>query len=339
MKFLILPCCLFLCGCLEIDTRIKVNPDGSATVTEKLRFSQRLLDLGTKEQGALRIADLLNKEAVQERLKYMGKGVKVVSHTVHEVENGAREAVTVFQVPDLNDLRYASPFLAYTDFPENNVVRCEMIPLYKSRNYAGQAGDMAVAFRLVKPPKSEVRLKDAPPEKGPSPRDLQALRQLQPVLSDLLQGFKLRLTLESYAPISITGFGWRDRRASTPIVDLIHITDKDLDQHGVSVLDNEEIVLDMLRGRLGSANIAEAVKQFQDNHTVPLLLIWGSANAPWRQSDEICFKSSRELFDRHFAGKMLDFDRWQSTGKNIRPARFDEVGWQPKPSPNGKEPK
>lgn len=338
-KFLVLACLLFLPGCLEIDTRIKVNPDGSATVTEKLRFSQRLLDLGSKEEGALRVADLLTEEAVRDRLKVMGKGVQLVSHTVDDVEGGAREAATVFQVADLNDLRYASPFLAYTDFPENNIVRVEMVPLMKSRNYAGQAGEMAVAFRLVKPPKGEVIDKNAPPEKGPSPRDLQALRQLQPVLADLLQGFKLRLTFESFSPISITGFGWRDRRAGTPIVDLIHITDKDLDQHGVSILDNEEIVVDLLRGRLGSANIAEVVKQFQDNHTVPLFLPWGSAHAPWRQSDEICFKPSKELFERHFAGKMLDFDRWQSTGKNIRPARFDEVGWQPKPMSNGKEAK
>lgn len=318
-------------GCFELDTRIKLNPDGSGTITEKLRFSQQLLDLGSKESGALRITELLTKEAVQERLKQMGKGVRLVSHEVRDVENGARESMAVFQVEDLNDFQYASPFLAYADYPQNSTIRCQVVPLLKSRNYAGLAGEMAVAFRPLKPPVSEIKLKDGtPPPKGPSPRELQALRQVQPVFADLLKGFKLRLTFESYAPITATGFGWRDRRSGTSIVDLIHVTDRDLDRHSVHFLDNEEIVLDLLRGRLGSLNVVETVKQFQDNQTVPLFLPWGSANAPWRQSDEICFKPSRQLFDRHFAGKMLDFDRWQSTGKNIRPAKFEEVGWTPK---------
>jgi hypothetical protein len=322
---------LMLSGCFELDTRIKLNPDGSATITEKLRFSQQLLDLGSKESGELRIAELLTREAVQERMKQMGKGVRLVSHEVRDVENGARESLAVFQVDDINDYQYASPFLAYVDYRENCLIRCQMVPLLKSRNYAGTAGEMAMAFRPLKPPVSEIRLKEGtPPPRGPSPRELQALRQVLPVFADLLRGFKVRLTFESYAPITITGFGWRDRRTGTSIVDLLHVTDRDLDWHGVKFLENEEIVLDLLRGRLGSLNIAETVRHFQDNHTVPLFLPWGSANAPWRQSDEICFRPSKQLFDRHMAGKMLDFDRWQSTGKNIRPAKFEEVGWLPK---------
>jgi hypothetical protein len=320
-------------GCVEIETRIKLNPDGSATITERLRFSQQLLDLGSKEKGDLNVAELLTRPAVEERMKRMGKGVKLVKHTVSEAEKGSRESVAVFQVESINDFQYVSPFVAYTDYPENNTIKIEMVPLMKSRNYSGQAGEMAITFRPLKPPKGEARLKDAPPEKGPAPRDVQVLRQLQPVFADLLKGFKLRLTFESFSPIMSSGFGWRDRRTLTPIVDLIHLTEHDLDQHGVSILENEEIVLDLLRGRIGSPNIAETVKHFQDNNTLPLILIWGSANAPWRQSDEITFKPSKELFDRHFAGKMLDFDRWNSTGKNIRPAKFEDVGWQPKAPP------
>lgn len=326
----------FLSGCVEIETRIKLNVDGSATITERVRFSQQLLDLSGKEDGGLNLAQLLTKQSVEERMKRMGKNVKLVEHSIKDVEKGAKESLAVYHVENINDFQYVSPFVAYTDYPENSTVKVEMVPLMKSRNYAGLAGEMCIAFKPLKQPKSEVRTKDSPPEKGPVPRDVQALRQLQPVFADLLKGFKLRLTFESYAPITATGFGWRDRRTQTPIVDLINVSDNDLDQHGVSVLENEEIMLDLLRGRFGSQNVAEAVRHFQDNNTVPLFLIWGSANAPWRQSDEICFKPSKELFDKHFAGKMIDLDRWQSTGKNIRPAKFDEIGWVPKKE---KEPK
>ena len=36
-------------GCLQIETRVKLNPDGSATVTERVLFTRRLLDLSNKE--------------------------------------------------------------------------------------------------------------------------------------------------------------------------------------------------------------------------------------------------------------------------------------------------
>lgn len=329
-RLLVVVFCLFLTGCFELETRVRLNPDGSATVTERLSLSQRLLDLGNVPGSDTPVAQLLTREAVEARLKHLGKGVWLAEHRVQDGPHGSRESICVFEVSDINDFRYASPLLSYTDYSDNNLIRIEMVPLLKSRNYAGTAGEMALAFRPVSRPKSEVKPKEGePPPAEPSPLELQALRDLQPVVRTILKDFKLRLTFDCYAPISVTGFGWRDRKAGTNVIDVLAVTDRDLDKWGVKILENEEIMLDLLRGRFGSLNIVETVKDFQDNPTVPVFLPWGSAHAPWRQSDEICFKSSRELFDRHFQGKMLDFDRWQSTGKNIRPARFDEVGWTP----------
>ena len=92
---------------------------------------------------------------------------------------------------------------------------------------------MAVGFRLLKRPKSHPRRDEkAPPPEAPAPARQQIIRQLKPVFRDMLRGFKLRLTFECYAPISATGFGWRDRRAGTNIVDLLHVTDGDLDVYG-----------------------------------------------------------------------------------------------------------
>ena len=170
-------------GCLQIDLLVRVNTDGSATVTERVRFSRRLLDLGSKEGGELKLAPLLDKPAVLERMKHMGKGVRLVSHKIVDAEKGARESVAVFHVPGVNELRYISPFLAYADYPENNVLKAEMKPLYKSRNYRGSAGEMQIRFVPLKRPKSHPRpKKDEPPPEGPSPLAQQVYRDLQPVL-------------------------------------------------------------------------------------------------------------------------------------------------------------
>ena len=320
-----------LAGCLELDLRVKLHTDGSATVTEKLRFSRRLLDLGGRQNAALQLAPLLERPAILERMKRMGTGLKLLSHKVVDAEKGARESVAVFRVEDVRELQYVSPFFAYADYAQNNVIKVHMRPLYKSRGYVGSAGQMELAFRPVKSPKDHPRPnKDAPPPKGPSPREVQILRDLQPVFRDLLSEFKLRLTFECYGPISATGFGWRDRRAGTNIVDMIHVSDRDLDVYGHGFFDNEEIMLDLLRGQLGSRNVCNAVRHFQDNKTVPLFLPFGSAHRWWYPNDGIFFRPSRKLFDKYFKGKKLDFDRWRSTGKNIRPARFEKIGFDPK---------
>jgi len=329
-----------LAGCLKINTRIKLDPDGTATITERLYFSERLLDLAAEAGNDLKIARHLTRQAVEKRVKQMGEKVRLVSHKTTTLDNGARESVTVMKVQDPNDFRYISPFPAYADFADNSVVQCRMVPLYKSRNYVGTAGEMAVSFRPVHRPKRHPRPdKDKPPPKGPAPRQVQMLRYLQPVFADMLKGFQLRFTFETYCPIAVSGLGLRGRRAGVNHTDLIHFSDRDLDQYGQEFLKNEEIVLDLLRGQVGSSDIVAAVRQFAGNRTVPVFVPAGSAHDYWRGGDEICFAPSRQLFDKHFAGKKLDYSRWATSSPDkIKPARFQDIGYQPPKRSNTEKP-
>ena len=316
-------------GCLQIDTRIVLHEDGSATVTEKVRFSKRLLDLQDKPGGKLSLSALLEKAAALKRMKHMGKGIRLVSHKVHEAEKGARESVAVFHIRDLNEFRYVSPFPSYVDYSKNNVIRCRLYPLYKSESYVGSAGEMAVLFWPLKRPQREAGPeKGKPRPKGPSPRDLQAYRELRPVFRDILEDFKLRLTFESYAPIRATGFGHRGRKAGVNYVDLIDFSHDDLDNYGGLFLQNEEIMIDLLRWELGSADVVNHTRGFAGNLTLPVYLPWGSKYCPWRGSSGIFFKPSLALFNRHFKGKKLDYSRWRATPENKHvPARFGRIGY------------
>lgn len=320
---------LLAAGCLQIDTRIVLREDGSATITEKVRFSKRLLDLQDKPGGKLNLSALLEKAAALERMKHMGKGIRLVSHKVRDAEKGARESVAVFHIGDLNEFRYVSPFPSYADYSKNNVIRCRLYPLYKSESYVGTAGEMAVLFWPLKSPQGEARPeKGKPRPKGPSPRDLQAYRELRPVFRDILEDFKLRLTFESYAPIRATGFGHRGRKAGVNYVDLIDFSHDDLDNYGGLFLQNEEIMIDLLRWELGSADVVNHTRGFAGNLTLPVYLPWGSKYCAWRGSSGIFFKPSLALFNRHFKGKKLDYSRWRATPENKHvPARFDRIGY------------
>src|SRR5262245_19138608 len=109
---------VLLSGCFELETRIRLNPDGSATVTERLNLSERLLDLGDAPGTNQSVAQLLTKEAVEARMKHMGKGIRLASHETRDGSHGSRESIAVFEIADANEFCYASPFLAYTDYTE-----------------------------------------------------------------------------------------------------------------------------------------------------------------------------------------------------------------------------
>jgi hypothetical protein len=313
-------------GCLQLELTFKLQEDGTALVTERIRFSEALLDLA-KDKPNFQLEPLLTREAAIDRMKRMGTGITLVSHELRDAGGGNKESVAVYKVEDLNGFQYASPFLAYTDYAENHVVKCHFEPLYKSRNYSGEAGELAISFRPLKPPRREARIaENETPPPGPPPVQVQAFREVAPLFRDLLKDFQVKMTFEAYCPIRATGFGWRGYKERVKHVDLINFTDKDLDIYGSKFIDNEEIMLDLLRGKVGSKNVADTVYAFTTNTSVPIFLPWGGPYARWIQSDEIYIPPSRPIFDTYFAGKELDPSHWAPGPK--KPALFEEIGWR-----------
>jgi hypothetical protein len=327
---------LTICGCMQVVTRVKLHEDGSAIITERVQFSRRLLDLGGSKGSSLDIASLLTREAARKRMQHMGKGIRLVSHKVNDVEGGAKEAVTVFTIEDIRELRYVSPFLAYKDYTENNAVKCVLSPVYKGTWSGRVAGDIAVAFRPLSRPQSHPRLKEGEPvPKGPDPVELQVYRELRPIFKDMLKGFKLRFIFECYTPLRATGFGMKGERrgrnkSGVNYVDLINISDKDLDKFGDAFFGNEEVMVDLLRFKLGSRNVVEHVREFTKNRTVPVFLPKGSRHMYYLSNDEIFFRPSRQLFKKYFEGKKLHFYHSYHPLyiKGGRPARFEEIGYR-----------
>src|SRR5580658_4926006 len=125
--FVLCSCALALAGCLQLDVHILLNEDGSATITERIRFSRQLMDLAGDRKPEL--LKLLSKEMALERMKRMGTGVTLVSHEIRDAEGASKEAVIVYKVPDLNNLVYVSPWFAYPDFADNSMVKFKMEPL------------------------------------------------------------------------------------------------------------------------------------------------------------------------------------------------------------------
>jgi hypothetical protein len=313
-------------GCLQVETRVKVNEDGSATITERVRFSRRLLDLARMRKGGADLESYLGKAHVLGRVGQMGDGAKLVSHEIRNAEGGARECVSVIQIPDLNNLRYVSPFLDHYRYPKHTVLEFSLTPCYKSPHYGLWPGEMAVR---VSPATSERAPRRPEGQEAPpptTPAEHQVFRDLRPIFRDMLQGFKLRLVVESYAPIGMARgyYYYRGQRSATREYDLIDFSAEDLDRFGYDFLTNEEIMLELLRFQMAGDDLMATVKQHPNNPNVP---VYHTHGIP-----PITFRPSRALFDRHFKGKQLMFDERRG---GPRMADYDEIGLQERVRENG----
>lgn len=319
-------------GCLQLETTIKMNDDGSAVVTERLCFSRRLLDMAKGEKGLPPLESLLTKEAAIERSKFMGKGVTVVSHELRDGEKGSRESLTVYKAEDITQFVYTSPFLV--DGARAGV-RFDIRPQLEFSWQGPATGQLNVGVgpTSVSTPGSKTNAKPAPIVRSDAPLDVQAIRDLVPVFADMLDDVHLRLRLECYDTVRLAlGLAHRGSAARVNYVDLIDFSGKHMDQYGYLILHNEEVMREVLIGRLSNDRynttnyapfLTDALRSMTDNAALPLFHQWGGGR--------IMIQPSLPLFKKYLEGKTLD---WTGTlnpeikarGKKL--ADFKEVnGW------------
>ncbi|MDD4888423.1 MAG: hypothetical protein PHU85_00705 [Phycisphaerae bacterium] len=302
-----------LAGCLQIDVSIVLQQDGSAVVTERVCFSQALLDLD--DTKAPQLEPMLSKAGAEERIKWMGEGVTLVSHKVQEGDRASRESIAVYRVNDLDKFIYVSPFLPQDGAQHSVALKTRFAaPLRDGSSWEHIGGWMGVDFQTMPDPRAvKPTVPKTQPDPPPSPREVQMVRELRPVFGDLLKQFRLKVTFESYAPVLKASFGWRGASSATKKVDLVDFApDQNNDKYGFPWLDNEEIMLDMLRGRLNSPVVWDHLGGWTNNPTLPVMHGRGV----------VYFRPSMPLFKRFFEGKTLFHH-----GKGNVPAKFEEIGY------------
>jgi hypothetical protein len=280
------------------------------------------LDLSRDADAELKIEPFLGKDAAARRVTFMGEGARLASHKVYEADKGSREALSVFKIPDITKLRYVSPHPIHGNHARATMVAVKMWGITSDSWHGWRAGTIGMRFTPISrpegKPKAKPRKKGEPLPPPPDPVELQAVRELRPVFQDILKEFKVRFVFESYSNIYRTDFGFRDRRVGTSKADLINFSaDRDMDKYGYRFLENEEIMVALLRWKLDAPVILSHVKAWATNHTLPAHHKGGS----------IGFRPSRVLFDRYLKGKKLRFSHPRPKGRTEM-ADFNKVGWK-----------
>lgn len=303
-------------GCMQLDVTVRLESDGRGTVIEKLSYSKKVLDFESDTSSTTGIKALLSKEAAEKRADSMGKGMKLVSHKLAETEDGGLEAVSKYEIPDLNDARLIYPYLAMPD-AEKKQLKLTVYPSYFSAGWdrfnQDQPGWMGVHVG------SDVYGHQPKPAPPLSPAKEQELRKLIPVFRDLLRGFKIKMTFEGYGAIRCGGWmSWTsgDSRGS-PLLssnyfELLEFSDQNLDEEGRPILENDETMLALLRGDVASSRLMGLSERFWEKHRVPIYRPVGRWGA-------IYMLPSKYHYTKYFDGKPLEMlldrktdgqDRW-----------------------------
>lgn len=186
--------CLAACGgCVHVHQLIKMNHDGSGTLTERIRVLPRAVRLlkgrKTRTGQAEESFGLLSEQSLQKRTKAFGE-VTVKSKDSKTLPNGSLELVVVYDFKDVNKVKlWMPPTFKCTnpgrtgkvDLRYNHIVRGhENPPKYYKRN--------RLSFRFDKCPAQE---------KYSSPSILQDYRDVTPVLVDMLKDFRIEIQVQA----------------------------------------------------------------------------------------------------------------------------------------------
>lgn len=294
----------FVSGCMELHVHVKLNEDGSARITERMRFSRRLLDRKQTAPNGESLVSCLSKANAEARAKQMGSAVRLIKHEQKELEDGSQESVAVFAAPDLNGIRLHAPFLGLKGHQKGHL-QCVVEPCYRHRWASpDQPGWMAVHFHRRGFP-GQPKAKKGERPVGPSPKELQRYRDFIPALADTLKDFHVKLTFESYNDLLAGykhGMRWVKKRGTgitTGEYILLDLSGKKIDRWGQPILESEEAMVEVMSGHFGGPNVKAQLGRMSHSSRAPLLFPLGLAWYNWRRA----FKPSAYHYKKYFDGR------------------------------------
>jgi hypothetical protein len=311
---------------VQLDVHVKLHEDGRATVTERLAFSRGILEQDAGSPGGWNLEKSLGREAALERAACFGEGARLTSHRSSSTTDGGIEAVSVYDLAHVHSFRFLPPFPAMKGHT-NGLLRLTVEPCYSTRWASpDQPGWMALQIGTINVPKHGRPKGNV--TRGASPKELQSVRDLHPLLKELIRGFHLKVTVEAY-DVLIGGINAagpqkglavyhtaRGTRVPTRVKTLLDISDQNLDRNGRNILENEEIMLDVLRGDFGGPGIRAELDRFRKYgpqlfHYNPRLPFLYEDGMDW-QTCRVCFRPSPYHFKQYFDGKP------ESQGGNVK---------------------
>jgi len=259
ISFILLP--FLLTGCVEIDVTVEMHDkDPGATVTEQIKVTRKLQQACSSSADREKLLANLGRDAALARMKHMGKGITIVSHETKTLPDGSRQSLAVYRIPDITHLRVSNPFIHSHPPGAPTTIHYGLHTSRDSSN--GQIWVKCNADRKHRHAKGMTR-------RAPTPLERQILRELQPVIADMLSDF--RATLRLKVPTRFLGGYVRNLKAGPQTTTLFSVSGKDLDAYGNGFFENEEIMLSILQLDFDAPVLHKHACAFTHNSRTPVL--------------------------------------------------------------------
>mgnify|MGYP006283478967 CR=1 FL=1 len=253
-------------GCMQVDIMVEMHDkDPGATITERIRVTRKLLDVCPAGEKRKKLLSHLSKESAQTRLKKMGKGIQLKSHKQDKLPDGSMQSIAVYTIPELRHLRIPNPFVhSHPPAARANIN-------YGAAKYKGKlTGRMWLKSRVTNKknhyPKALI-------QKVHTPLDRQILRELKPIIVDMISDFQARIRLK--VPTRFSGGYVRNIKEAPKVTTLFSLSGTDLDRYGNGFFENEEIMLALLQMDFNAPDILKHTGTFPNNSSVPVLRAHG----------------------------------------------------------------
>jgi hypothetical protein len=208
---LILLCVALLgCGCVEVRQLVKMNHDGSGTLTERIRVLPRAVRFMQRQTGQPTITEaqfaLLSDAALQKRMQAFG--AVTLKHTqTRKLPDESLEVESVFEFKDLNKVNFwITPTFGSADPKLGGNLHLgyqQILTFSDGHNSAThtRADNLVVSSQHM----------DLSKQKFSTPAMLQEYRDVVPVFQDMLSDFMFELQIEAPTDVEDFGDGYRNQ--------------------------------------------------------------------------------------------------------------------------------
>ena len=206
---------LLLTGCLQFDAVVKVKPDGSGTVEEKVMMGGAMVSqmkamtqaFGGDKAGGAKSPDLYDEAKAKAQAAKMGEGVTFVSGKKLTTPDGSEGFTATYAFADINKLKLST---SPGDLAPGGAGG--------GMSFKGKGGEAPVVFQftkgktaelLVKPPQPKPDASTKAKKDAPSPEDAMQEAML-PMMQQMLKDMHMTVVIEVQGNIVETNAQWRD---------------------------------------------------------------------------------------------------------------------------------
>ena len=196
---------LFLAGCLQVDAVVKVKPDGSGTIEQKVMMTPEVVAqmksmaqaFGGDKPGA-KGAEIYDEAKLKAQAAEMGEGVTFTSGKKATAADGSEGYTAVFAFTDIAKLKLKTSPGAFGPAGSGMSMKSK---------------DAPVTFQFTKGRPAELTIHNERTAKkkdaAPSPEDA-AQEALLPMMQQMLKDMRMNVAVEVVGKISETNAQWKE---------------------------------------------------------------------------------------------------------------------------------